>query len=118
MWVQLVAGGLSLGLGILVFSYFVWLQRTPVFLANTEGIRTRYLALHVKITWEEIAALSTPGGGLLIKKRAGTSQPQEIFVLEGSLSIPAQQLLIQLQEHFHAQLMQYNIFVQDGIESK
>lgn len=113
MWVQLVAGGLLLALGILVFSYFVWLQRTPVFLANMEGIRTRYLALHVKITWEEIAAFSAPGGGLLIKKRADTSQPQEVFVLEGSLSVSAQQLLIHLQEHFHTQLVQYNIFVQD-----
>lgn len=115
--VQLFAGTLLLGLAGIVFCYVVWLWRNPVFLANAEGIHTRYLALHVKVTWEEIATLSA-SGGLLIRKRSGASEPQEIFVLQGSLPLSAEQLLLQLQQQFHPQLSQYRIRVQGKTESE
>jgi hypothetical protein len=118
MWVQLFAGSLALGLAVIVFCYFVWLWRNPVFLVNTEGVRTRYLALHIRVAWEEIAAILSAPGGLLIRKRPEASGPQEIFVLQGSLPISAEQLVLQLQHQFRHQLEQYGILVRSERESE
>ncbi len=118
MWAQLFSGSLSLGLAVIVFCYFVWLRRNPVFLASTEGIRTRYLALHVRVAWEEIAAIISSPGGLLIRKHPGTSEPREVFVLQGSLPISVEQLILQLQQQFRHQLMHYGILVRGEIESE
>ena len=118
MWAQSFAGSLSLGFAVIVFCYFVWLRRNPIFLANTEGIRTRYLALHVRVAWEEIAAILSTPSGLLIRKHPDASEPQEVFVLQGSLPISVEQLVLQLQQQFRHQLMHYRILVRGERESE
>lgn len=115
--VQFFAGIFVLGLAGIVFGYVAWLWRNPVFMANAEGIQTRYLALHVRVTWEEIATLSA-SGGLLIRKRPGTSEPQEILVLQGSLPFSAERLLLQLQQQFHTQIVHHRICIQSPAESE
>jgi len=118
MWAQLFAGSLLLGLAVIVFCYFIWLRRNPVFLAGSEGIRTRYLALHVRVKWEEIAAILSTPGSLLIRKHLSTSEPREVFVLQGSLPISIEQLLLQLQHQFRHQLVQYGILIRSEIGSE
>lgn len=115
--VQLFAGILVFGLAGIVFWSIAWLWRNPVFLANAEGIRTRYLALHVRVAWEEIATLSA-SDDLLIRKRPGTSEPQEIVVLQGSLPLSAEQQLLQLQQQFHTQIVHHRIGIQGQAESE
>jgi hypothetical protein len=115
--IQFFAGIFVLGLAGIVFGYAVWLWHNPVFLATAEGIRTRYLALRVHVTWKEIAALSA-SGDVLIRKCPGTSEPQEICVLQGSLPLPAEHLLRQLQQQFHPQIVQYRISIQGQVENE
>jgi len=114
-WQPLLVGCLLLCCSGIVFWYALWLRRTPVFLANVQGIHTRYLALRVSIPWEEIIAVSA-AGDLLIKKRLDTRPPHTIVILQGSVPLPAEQVLALLQERFHEQFARYGISVQHGPE--
>jgi hypothetical protein len=117
-WPQLLIGSLFLCLSVPIFSYSLWLRRNPIFLVNAEGFHARYLANRFRIKWEEIKEITDhslvqgmPLWGVLIKKHRGTSLPQEVFLPEGSFSLPTEQLLIQVQEQFRTQLAFYDILV-------
>lgn len=110
-WQPLVASSLLLCLSGIVFWYSLWLRRTPVFLANTQGIHARYLALRVSIPWEEITMVSAVGD-LLIQQRSDTRLPRTTVILQGSMSLPADRVAALLQECFHEQFVRYGISVE------